>query len=310
MYESHFGLNERPFSLTPDTGFFFNTPSVREALTVILTALSEGEGVIKVTGDPGTGKTLLCRNLLDTLEDHYAVAHILNPLLSLRDLSQTLVDEFGIKTQGEIGFQPLMWAILEKLTNIGNLGRKVLILVDDAQALPDHTLEALRLMTNLESKQEKIVQLVLFGQQGLDDRLALPQAHGLSQRVITSCQLRSFTRMELSDYVAHRMERAGCGLKSVFTFDALNLIFSASNGSPRLINILCHKGLKQTFSEGEKVVGREQMEQVVAQSERMTSPMAGGPAKPAGSVFSWLKSIGSSKTVLEESPLPKDNVSR
>ncbi|MBF0448231.1 MAG: AAA family ATPase [Magnetococcales bacterium] len=169
MYESHFGLRESPFSLTPDTGFFFNTPSIKEALDVILSALARGEPIIKVVGASGSGKSLLCRNLLDTLEVGYAFATLLNSQQLVDGLSRSLVDAFGLDHREGMSFASLMQSILEKCASIGLGPRKILVLVDKAQDLTEATLDALELMTHLKMDQEPIVQLVLFGQLGLDE---------------------------------------------------------------------------------------------------------------------------------------------
>ncbi|MBF0322117.1 MAG: AAA family ATPase, partial [Magnetococcales bacterium] len=234
-YLEHFGLRTTPFSLTPDTEFLFEDLEFLMTAKTVLAALEEGEGIIKVTGDIGTGKTLLGRYLLGILEKRYAVAYLLNPLLSVRDLNQVLAAEFGILAEPGMGFQVLLNRMLEKLMLMGSRGMKALILVDEAQSVPDSTLEALRLMTNLETEKEKVVQVVLLGQLELDERLEKPEVRALKQRIATSCHLRPMDIDRLRSYLRHRMQAVGCGERELFTPEAIEALFRGSRGSPRLV---------------------------------------------------------------------------
>ena len=162
MYEQHFGLSEAPFSLTPDTGFFYNYPSHQEALNVLTVALSTGEGFIKVTGEVGTGKTLLCRKLLNTLGDDFVTAYIPNPILTPAALRHALADELGIRTARRTGQNRTVNLINERVIELQRKGKRVVLLLDEAQALPRDCLEAVRLLTNLETEKSKLLQVVLF----------------------------------------------------------------------------------------------------------------------------------------------------
>jgi hypothetical protein len=171
MYQTHFGLASLPFTITPDTGFFHNAGTHQEALNVLLVALRTGEGFIKVTGEVGTGKTLLCRQLLNNLEADFVTAYIPNPFLNPTALRMALAEELGIEFARNIGQHRLLKLITERLVELNAAGKRVVLLLDEAQAMPDDSLEALRLLTNLETEHDKLMQVVLFGQPELDRRL-------------------------------------------------------------------------------------------------------------------------------------------
>lgn len=171
MYLQHFGLQQLPFNLTPDTEFFCELPSHREALNVLLIALQSGEGFIKITGPVGAGKTLLCRKLLNELPPPFVTAYIANPHLSPSALHQTIADELGIDYPRKTAASRLLSLINDHLLHAAADGRKIVLIIDEAQAMPLETLEALRLLTNLETEKQKLLQIVLFGQAELDELL-------------------------------------------------------------------------------------------------------------------------------------------
>ena len=256
MYLQHFGLSEPPFTLTPDTDFFFNHGSHQEALNVLLVALQGGEGFIKVTGEVGTGKTLICRQLLNLLDDNYVTAYIPNPFLNPTALRMALAEELGIEFARNIGQHRLLKLITGRLLELNSQGRQVVLLLDEAQAMPDESLEALRLLTNMETEKRKLLQVVLFGQPELDTRLAQRKHRQLRQRIVFSYQLRPLQRRVLDDYVQHRLLVAGYQGNVLFSRGALKQLHRASRGIPRLVNLLCHKALMAAYGSGTMQVKR------------------------------------------------------
>lgn len=250
MYLQHFGLNELPFTLTPDTDFFFNQGSHQDALNVLLVALQGGEGFIKVTGEVGTGKTLVCRQLLNLLDDRYVTAYIPNPFLNPTALRMALAEELGIEFARNIGQHRLLKLITERLIELHRAGKRIVLLLDEAQAMPDDSLEALRLLTNLETEKRKLLQVVLFGQPELDIRLAQVRMRQLKQRIVFSYRLSPFDRKAVVHYVNHRLQIAGHRGQALFTDGAVRHLHRSSRGIPRLINLLCHKALMAAYGSG------------------------------------------------------------
>ncbi|MGL4888722.1 MAG: MSHA fimbrial biogenesis protein MshM, partial [Aeromonas veronii] len=211
MYLTHFGLQEAPFSLTPNTGFYYGLPPHEEALQVLNWALAQGEGFIKVTGEVGTGKTLLCRKLLSELGSEarpVRLAWLPNPHLTPAELRIALALELGlaVRDQSELD---LTDRIHRHLISLHQQGSRVVVLIDEAQALPDETLEAIRLFGNLETESSKLLQIVLFGQPELDARLAKPHLRQLRQRIGFSYCLRPLRFDETRAYLEHRLQVSG-----------------------------------------------------------------------------------------------------
>ncbi|SMF34609.1 MSHA biogenesis protein MshM [Alteromonadaceae bacterium Bs31] len=258
MYQQHFKLAEPPFSLTPDTQFFINQQSHRDALNTMLVALQHCEGFIKVVGEVGTGKTLLCRILLSRLRNHFVTAYIPNPYLNPEELKAFVAQEIGADYSPDMQAHVLMSSIYRKLMQLAHHGKQVVLVVDEAQAMPRETIESLRLLTNLETEKRKLLQVVMFGQPELDTLLSRPDLRQLKQRIIFSEYLKSFSEQGVADYVRHRIDSAG-GSKDLFTRRALWLISKGSGGIPRLINILAHKALISSYGKGLKRVGVAQV---------------------------------------------------
>jgi len=255
MYEAHFGLRELPFGITPDTSFVFSCTAHQEAMNTLLVAAASGEGFTKITGEVGTGKTLLCRQFLDLLErDSYVCAYLPNPLLDPKGLMQTLAQELRIPMPGNADQQQLIKNLNQSLLRFARQGKRALVCLDEAQALPLETLEALRLLSNLETAKHKLLQVVLFGQPELDVRLARNNLRQLRQRITFEHRLTGLTKPELLLYLAHRLRVAGYSGRPLFTRGAVNSLYSASEGVPRLINILAHKALLLVYGEGGRVV--------------------------------------------------------
>jgi MSHA biogenesis protein MshM len=254
MYLEHFGLKEPPFSLTPDTHFWFEYTSHHEALNVLTLALRSGEGFIKVTGEVGLGKTLICRKLLNSLGNDYVTAYIPNPHLSPASMRVALAEELGLDVSGTVTQEQLLRSIARRLLELAKENKRVVLALDEAQELPDQTLEAVRLLTNLETEKFKLLQVVMFGQPELDERLSRSHLRQLKQRITFSHQLQPLTRQALDEYVNHRLRVAGYRGAPLFQPAALDAIFAATSGTPRLINILCHKSLLAAYGPGDHQV--------------------------------------------------------
>ena len=248
LYLRHFGLQESPFSLTPNTEFYVDLPQHHEALEVLTTALNVGEGFIKVTGEVGTGKTMLCRKLMKEAGADWVIAYIPDPYLTPSELRWALACELGLKQADHIDGQQLVHLLQHHLVVLAVKSKKVILVIDEAQALPDDTLEALRLLTNLETEQRKLLHVVLFGQPELDKRLASYQFRQLRQRVSFSYYLRHMSYDEVEEYVLARLDIAGVKLP-LFDSRALKAVWKYSRGVPRLVNVLSHKGLMLAFGE-------------------------------------------------------------
>jgi MSHA biogenesis protein MshM len=268
-YLRHFGLRELPFGITPDTSYFFACRSVREALNTLLIAVSNGEGFIKITGEVGTGKTLLCRKFLSTLGPSWVSAYIPNPNLEPRSLLFALADELGAGG-GRAESHRLEKDLMQRLLDIARQGKRVVLCMDETQAMPLATLETVRLLTNLETEKRKLMQVVLFGQPELDRKLASDSVRQLRQRITFQYALKALTRDEVADYVAHRLTIAGYSGPAVFTNGALRAMHLASRGVPRLVNILAHKALLVVFGEGGREVRREHVRAAVEDTPTAT----------------------------------------
>lgn len=259
MYLSHFGLNQLPFNLTPDTEFFCDLPGHREALNVLLIALQSGEGFIKITGPVGAGKTLLCRKLLNEVPAPFVTAYIPNPNMSPASLHQTIADELGIKYNPNIGQSRLLIQINDYLLKAAKRGDKTVLIIDEAQAMPIETLETLRLLTNLETEKQKLLQIVLFGQVELDKLLRKKSIRQLHQRITFSYVLKPLNKQQVKAYLLHRLRIAGNTHSDLFTDSAITALQRASGGVPRLLNILAHKAMLAAYGRGLSRMGWQQV---------------------------------------------------
>jgi MSHA biogenesis protein MshM len=268
MYGTHFGLQELPFTITPDTSFFFAHASHQEALNTLLVAVRSGEGFMKIIGEVGTGKTLLCRKFLGALDyREFVTAYIPNPYLQPMTLLLACADELGIVYPQHINQHQLLKLINRYLIDTYAEGKRVLLCLDEAQAIPLETLESLRLLSNLETERRKLLQVVLFGQPELDVRLDNPSIRQLKQRVSFSCQLSPLSLSEVEFYISHRLTVAGYRGPRLFPHKVVKQIYRASNGIPRLVNILAHKSLMAAFGEGARVVAERHVRMAVADTE-------------------------------------------
>ncbi len=268
MYTAHFGMREMPFGITPDTSFFFSSAHSQEALNTLLIAARNGEGFIKIIGEVGTGKTLLCRKFMSTLGDGFVTAYIPNPYLEPRTLMLALADELEIKLEKDVDQHQLLKAIAHRLIGLAAQGKRVLLCLDEAQAIPVESLEALRLLTNLETQKRKLLQIVLFGQPELNRKLELDSIRQLAQRITFHYHLGPLKRDDLDYYLAHRLRIAGFPGSRLFSRGAVAKLFSASGGIPRLVNIIANKALMLAYGQGRQEVSREN----IADAARDTLP--------------------------------------
>jgi len=276
MYLDHFGLKEYPFKLTPNTSFYVKLPSHSEAFEVLKTALDMGEGFIKVTGEVGTGKTLICRKLLNEMPEQFVAAYIPDPCLNPMELRRALAHELELPCKDEIDSQQLMHALQSHLVTLARTGKSVVLIVDEAQALPFESLEALRLFTNLETEQNKLVQVVLFGQTELDQRLEQSELRQLRQRITFSYKLKPLDEEQVSRYVDRRLITAGFDdSKPLFSQAMIKALTHASRGVPRLLNVLCHKALMLCYGQGKKEILRAHIDAAIADTEDVTTPAPG-----------------------------------
>lgn len=267
MYLNHFTLKAMPFSITPDTGFFYQSPVHQEALNLLLVSIASGDGFIKLSGEVGTGKTLLCRKLLTALEADYETAYIPNPYLNPTALRMAIADELGLQYPRNLGQHRLLKLITERLVELKRTGRHLVLIIDEAQAMPDESLEALRLLSNLETEKEKLLTIVLFGQPELDNKLSQPKIRQLRQRILFSYRLDALNRFELRAYLHHRLQIAGNNDPHLFTPRAIRHLHRASRGIPRLINILGHKALMAAYGRGDKRILSRHVERAVCDTE-------------------------------------------
>lgn len=268
MYLDHFGIKEFPFTLTPNTQFFFGLPSHNEALTVLNTALLAGEGFIKVTGEVGTGKTLVCRKLLNSMPQNFVAAYIPNPYLSPVELRHAVACELQVELPSSSDQQKFTQAIHHKLVEIRKTGKSVVLIIDEAQALPDESIEALRLMTNFETESSKLIQVVLFGQPELNEKIAQPKLRQLRQRITFSYELSPLDADQIYQYANHRMAVAGYNKKApIFPKSACKSLLKASKGTPRVVNTICHKALMLAYGEGDPTVSNSQVKLAASDTE-------------------------------------------
>ena len=251
MMLQHFGLREAPFGLTPDTSFTFASRSHREAHDTLMVALQGGDGFIKITGEVGTGKTFLCRRFLGSLPEGYLALFLPNPCVHRRGLLISLCLELGLDIELNTPQAQLLPVLTEGLLAKAKEGLTVVACLDEAQAMPDEALEALRLLTNIETEKSRLLRVVMFGQPELDTKLAQPHMRQLAQRISFHYELTALTREETLAYLNHRMAAAGNTGATVFGAQEAKLLHTISGGTPRLLNVVAHKSLLLAYGCGE-----------------------------------------------------------
>lgn len=267
-FRGFFGVTEMPFSLVPNTQYYVALPSHHECSNMLLFAIASGEGFIKVTGEVGTGKTLLCRRLLNALdENQYYSAYLPNPRLTSIELKRAVAKELQVEGLAEIADRDLLDAINRRLIQLAQEDKQVILVIDEAQALPEDSIEELRLLTNLETETRKLMQIVLFGQPELDDVLSQHKFRQLRQRITFSHTLDRLSKSGIKQYIQHRMTVAGYNGAPVFERSAVSLLHKATKGTPRLINIVCGKALLIAFSKGQQSVKRAMIKAALKDTE-------------------------------------------
>ncbi|MEH6628589.1 MAG: AAA family ATPase [Motiliproteus sp.] len=272
MYQQHFGLRELPFTLTPNTHFFLNLPTHQEAFNLIMVALQNGDGFVKIVGEVGTGKTLLCRKVLNALGDDYISAYVPNPNLTPDGLRLNFASELNVDQSGLKGSYDLLERINHRLLELAAQGKKVVLIVDEAQTMPEETIEALRLLTNLETESAKLFQVVLFGQPELDELLGRQSLRQLKQRITFSYRLQQLDQRGTEQYIQHRIALAGYNGMPIFDNKATRMLHKASAGTPRLINILSHKTLMSAFGKGDRQVQTRHVRLAIDDTEGVSLP--------------------------------------
>ena len=276
MYLKHFRLSEFPFGITPDTDFFFASEGAQDALNTLLIAARTGEGFIKITGEVGTGKTLLCRKLIQLLQKDFRTAYIPNPYLEPRALFMELASELEaeIDPHARLEQHQLLNALVLRLIDIIRHEKKrVVICLDEAQAMPIETLEAMRLLTNLETEKRKLLQVIIFGQPELEHNLNHPAIRQLKQRITFDYHLGPLSREELDYYVHHRLLVAGYQGGRLFSRMAMWMVERKTRCVPRLVNVVAHKALLSAYGKGRRKVG---MLDVLAAANDTASLRGGG----------------------------------
>ncbi len=271
MYLNHFGLQESPFSLTPDPDFFYQFVGHQQALNVLQVALESGEGFIKITGEVGTGKTLLCRKLLAAMAGQYRAAYLPNPLLSPFELHKALAEELGLEVAVGATTHDLVKLITGNLVQLQSEGQRAVLCIDEAQAMPRESLEALRLLSNLETEKQKLLQIVVFAQPELNVLLERSDLRQLRQRITFRYELPPLDRQGVEGYVEHRLEIAGMKSGCLFSQNALDLLYRSSRGIPRLVNVLSHKALMAAYGQGLASVGPNHVRAACADTDDVTA---------------------------------------
>ena len=254
MYKEYFGLKEPPFSIAPDPHYLYMSDNHREALAHLLYGINSDNGFVLLTGDVGTGKTTVCRCLLEQLPENSNIAFILNPKVTVDELLATICDELGIVyPQGNTSNKIFIDSINAYLIDANKECRRTVLIVEEAQNLSPEVLEQIRLLTNLETNERKLLQIIMVGQPELNELLSRPELRQLKQRITARYHLGSLTKQELSAYVLHRLSVAGVNRK-LFSPRTIDRLFQLSGGIPRMINLLCDRTLLGTYVQGKSMV--------------------------------------------------------
>src|SRR6516162_5520927 len=246
VYLDYYGLTEPPFDITPNPRFLFYSAKHREAINHLLYGIRERKGFVQLTGEVGAGKTTLCRAMLEQLDSHFATALILNPVMSPDEMMKAIAVEFGLPVNGLDRLDTLA-VINQFLLQQVERGKESVLIIDEAQDLTDELLEQVRLLSNLETDNRKLLQIVLLGQPELRDRLNNPRLRQLRQRITVRYHLLPLRRAEMNQYIQHRLEVSGAKGAPYFTQPALWRIYGYSQGIPRLVNAICDKALLAGF---------------------------------------------------------------
>jgi general secretion pathway protein A len=264
MYEAYFGLKENPFSLSPDPRYLYLSPQHQEALNCLIYGIGERKGFMVVTGGIGTGKTTICRALLGGLDGKTASALIFNPALSDIELLKTITEEFGIKLVGRGTKKRYLDGLNTFLMKNFAAGKNAILLIDEAQNLSHSVLEQIRMLSNLETVREKLIQIILLGQPELKKLLALPSLRQLNERITVRYDLKPLVREDVRGYIEHRLVMAGGErVSDAFTAGSYDLIYGISRGIPRRINAICDRALLIAYGRDMRTIDRRLVREAV-----------------------------------------------
>lgn len=264
MYKSFFGIKANPFSIAPDPHFLYMSEGHREALAHLRYGLGEGGGFVLLTGEVGTGKTTVCRCILEQVPEDTNIAFVVNPKLSAQELLATICDELRIEYPETCGLKILIDRLNAYLLAAHARGQRTVLIIDEAQNLTYEVLEQVRLLTNLETNQERLLQIVLLGQPELQEILAQPELRQVAQRIAARHHLGPLTAAETTAYVWHRLAVAGME-QSVFALPALDEVYRLSGGTPRMINLVCDRALLGAYGKGVRLVDRSLVREAACQ---------------------------------------------
>lgn len=266
MYLEYFGLTEFPFNITPDPRFLYLSPRHREAVDLLLYGIANRKGFIELTGEVGCGKTTTLRAVLSRLPHDVETSLVLNPCLNESQLLRAILNDFGLRVESQDRLD-LVEQLNEFLLEQADRGRNVVIVIDEAQDLEPAVMEQVRLLSNLETDEHKLMQIVLAGQPELRERLAQHDLRQLRQRILIRCHLSPLGAEEVAEYVAHRLQVAGAGEDVCFDGDAIGRICSYSGGIPRLINAVCDLAMLGGYAAQLRCIGEEQVAKALQQLE-------------------------------------------
>lgn len=256
MYKAYFGLSEAPFSIAPDPRYLFLSEKHREALAHLIYGVGDQGGFVLLTGEVGTGKTTICRCLLQQIPDKADIAFIINPKQSVNQLLQSIFSDLHIPYEKGATSKELIDQFNHYLLEAHGRGRNTILIIDEAQNLTADVLEQLRLLTNLETNEKKLLQLVLLGQPELKAMLERPELRQLAQRITARYHLTPLSKKEVAEYIGHRLSVAGCR-SELFSASAIQRIFRRSQGIPRLINLICDRALLGVYAtEADQVTAK------------------------------------------------------
>ena len=283
MYCDFFGLTTSPFRVTPDTSLFYAGGEREALLNAIVYAISHGDGMVKVVGEVGSGKTMLTRMLEKKLPESVTIIYLPNPSLAAKDLVFAIGHELGLALDQSQTKTHALVAIQKRLLEIHADNQRVVVFIDEAQCMPLDTLEELRLLTNLETETDKLLQLVLFGQPELDEHLSHPSVRQIKERIIHNLYLKPFSEAEISEYLAFRLHKTGYNRSSLFSRSALKSLAKYSDGLPRRLSILADKSLLAAYAEQSRTVSASHVH--IAQGDHQP----GAPSAHKGAAKTMVK---------------------
>lgn len=273
MYSKFFGLNGPPFRITPDTSFFYSGGEREALIKAIAYAISHGDGIIKVVGEVGSGKTMLSRMLANQLPENTTLVYLLNPSLQASDLIYAIGRDLGIAFNSACSKSDALQLVQNKLLGMHANNERAVVFIDEAQCMPLETLEELRLLSNLETETDKLLQLVLFGQPELDQHLNHHSVRQIKERIVHNFYLKPFTASEVGEYLSFRLHKAGYNGAPVFSASALKLLTRYSSGLPRKLTIFADKSLLAAFASKSNTVGAPHVRLAVRDSDQPRKPV-------------------------------------